>query len=331
MLRFFIAGLVLLSASAATAETLIVGNKNENTVSFIELATGETVAKREAGDAPHEVAVSPDGKTAAVVAYGGRFRRGDEIHVYDVKTATRAKVIALGNHRAPHGIKWTPDGARLVVTTEASKELVIVDPDAGAVTAAIPTDQNVSHMVALSPDGTRAYVANIGSGSMTVVDLRAKKRIRNIKTAAGAEGIAVTPDGREVWVANRDDDTIMVFDAETLERTHRIETGRVPIRVEISPDGATVIATLYGEGRLVVIDASAKEITRVLDLKADTDDTGPVTALFAPDGKRLFVSLTHAALVAVIDTQSWTQTGLLAAGRGSDGLGYSPLSSAPTE
>ena len=57
-------------------------------------------------------------------------------------------------------------------------------------------------MVVSTPDGARAFVANIGSGSVTVVEGR--KAIRQIPTGKGAEGIAITPDGREVWVVNRE-------------------------------------------------------------------------------------------------------------------------------
>lgn len=62
---------------AAHADTLIVGNKAEDTISFIDLGTGEEVARRETGQSPHEIAVSPDGKLAVVVSYRTRNYTGN--------------------------------------------------------------------------------------------------------------------------------------------------------------------------------------------------------------------------------------------------------------
>lgn len=46
----------------ASAETLLIGNKGENTVSIIDLASGAERARLETGSAPHEIAVSPNGR-----------------------------------------------------------------------------------------------------------------------------------------------------------------------------------------------------------------------------------------------------------------------------
>jgi YVTN family beta-propeller protein len=64
--------------------------------------------------------------------------------------------------------------------------------------------------VAVTPDRSRAFVANIGSGTVTAVDLRSQKVLGHVRTGKGAEGIAVTPDGKEVWVTNRSADTVSV-------------------------------------------------------------------------------------------------------------------------
>ena len=103
------------------------------------------------------------------------------------------------------------------VTLEDSKALGVIDVETGAMARMIGTDQNVTHMVALDPAGKRAYTANIGSGSITVVDLDGGERVRNVATGAGAEGVAVAAGGRQIWVTNREADTITVLDAETLE------------------------------------------------------------------------------------------------------------------
>ncbi|NIW36757.1 MAG: YncE family protein, partial [Gemmatimonadetes bacterium] len=47
--------------AAADRDLLLVTNKSGNTVSFIDPATGEELARLDTGPNPHEVAVTPDG------------------------------------------------------------------------------------------------------------------------------------------------------------------------------------------------------------------------------------------------------------------------------
>jgi len=332
-LAFAVAVLAAAAAgSVATAQTLIVGNKAADTAGFVDLRAGEMVTTRPTGGGPHEVAISPDGRTAAVVAYGGQGAPGRTVHLYEAATAAPIKTIDLGEHTRPHGIAWLPGGRRFVATTEGSGHLVIVDAEAGEVIGAIATGEPGSHMVALAPDGGRAYVANLGSASFSVIDLADRRRLATVPAEEGSEGIAVTPDGAEIWVSNREADSVLVFDAETLARKTEIATGSFPIRVAISPDGTHAVVSNAREGSLTVIDVRSKEVIRTVALEASDGGNGvPVTVLFHPDGDRLFAALTRAAEIAIVDTGDWRQTGRIAAGEGSDGLGYSPLRLQPSD
>jgi DNA-binding beta-propeller fold protein YncE len=121
----------------------------------------------------HTKSLSPDGRQVAVVSYGG-----SSIDVLDVSTRAAVRRIDLGANTAPHGIVWLADG-RIVATTEGSDALVLVSPDLQSVSA-VSTEQKGSHMVAVSPAAERAYVANMGSKSVTVIDLRAGTKLRDI-------------------------------------------------------------------------------------------------------------------------------------------------------
>src|SRR5687768_3649972 len=150
--------------SGATG-TLLVGNKGEHTVSFIDLATGRELGRSPTGRMPHEIAISPDGRQAAVVAYGAR-----SIDIFDIATRERLRSIDLSPNDGPHGIAWLPDG-RILATTERSQSLTIVDTRRNDAVTAIPTGQRGTHMVAVSPDFRRAFTANIADGSVSVLDL----------------------------------------------------------------------------------------------------------------------------------------------------------------
>jgi YVTN family beta-propeller protein len=330
----------LLLAPPAVADTLIVGNKAEATVSLIDLPSGKVVATLPTGVGPHEVAVSPDGRLAVVADYGTGGAPGKTLTVIDVPGARVVKTVSLGEYRRPHGLAW-PSADRLLVTAEEQKALLVVDVEAGEVRRAVETGQEVSHMVAVTPDGSRAFVANIGSGTVTAIDLEAGKKLGDVATGEGAEGIAVGTDGKRVWVTNRAADTVSAVDAGSLEVVATVEPGSFPIRAEVTPDGRWVLVSNARSGTISVIDAASAEVARTIELGVEARDGEgrllqlireggegspvPIGIEIAPDGKRAWVAAANADAVAVLDLEAWKVVGTLTAGREPDGMAYSPL------
>jgi YVTN family beta-propeller protein len=332
----FSSTLLLAWTPPAVADTLIVGNKAEATVSLIDLGSGEIVATLPTGEGPHEVAVSPDGRLAAVADYGTGAAPGSTLTVIDLPGARVVKTIDLGRYRRPHGLAWfAPD--RLLVTVEAAQAVIEVDPGSGEVRRAIETAQEVSHMVAVTPDGSRAFVANIGSGTVTALDLDAGTKLADVATGAGAEGVAVGVDGRRVWVTNREAGTVSALDAGTLEVVATVEVGSFPIRAEVTPDGRWVLVSNARSGTISVIDAESAEVARTIELGVEAQEAEgrlfqfegespvPIGIEIAPDGKRAYVAAANADAIAVIDLGEWKVVGTLAAGREPDGMAYSPV------
>ena len=147
-------------------------------------------------------------------------------------------------------------GNEVAVTTEGSKTLLIVDVAAGKVTTAIETDQNGSHMVALAPTHDRAFVANIGSGSVSVIDLKTKQRVANIPSGAGTEGIDVSPDQREVWATNRGGNTVSIIDVASSKIVATVDSKSFPIRAKFTDDGKHVLVSNAQSGDVAVFDAA---------------------------------------------------------------------------
>lgn len=310
-------------ASSASAQTLIVGNKVEHTVSFVDLSEGREVARRETGRAPHEITVSPDGRTAVLVSYREQGFAGNTLDVFDVESGDKLRTIDLGDHRGPHGLKWIGNSRRVIATTEVTEDVVIVDVDTGEVVSVIPTGMKATHMVALSPDLVTAYVANIGSDNFSVLDIESAAKVADVPAGKQTEAISVSPDGSEIWTGANADKTVSVFDATSLERLAVIETDGIPIRVEQSPDGRHVAISLADTDKVLVLDREMRAPVATIDLSGA--GTTPVTMLWQPDGAKLFVALTGSATVVEIDTADWTIGRRFAVGEGSDGLAFSPL------
>lgn len=321
-----------LVAAPGGAQTLVVANKAEATVSLIDLASGEVRATLPTGDGPHEVAVSPDGRRALITNYGTGRAPGSTLTLLDVAGAKGVKDIDLGDYGRPHGVTWL-DERRALVTAEANQALLEVDVEAGEVLRAFDTGQEVSHMVVVAAGGSRAFVPNIGSGSVTVIDLENGERLANIPTGEGAEGITVAGD--EVWITNREADTVTVLDATTLEKKTELESRGFPIRAAATPDGKRVLVTNARAGTLAVFDAATHERLREVSLAQEArqaagrlfgdrfgDSSVPIGIVIDPSGERAWIAHSNADVVTELDLASWRVSRVLTAGEEPDGMAY---------
>lgn len=320
-----LAALALLSCAPAeqappprpAGGTLLIGNKGEDTLSFVSLADGRELGRAATGRMPHEIAVSLDGRQAAVVAYGGR-----TIDVFDVASRTKVRTIDLSPNEGPHGLVWLPDG-RLVVTTERSRSVAVVDTRRGDAVTTIETGQQGTHMVAVTPDARRAFTANIAAGTVSVLDLAGGRKLDDIAVGGRPEGIALTPDGREVWVGDLEGARVQAFDSATFERIAEVRTGNVPIRVLASPDGRWIVTSNLGDGSLSVIDRRTRQVARTIVVSGERS-AAQVTALFSRDGSRIYVAETGRNQVAEVDFATGRVLRRLPAGTAGDGLGIAP-------
>jgi len=320
---------LLLGSAAAHADVLLVGNKSAHTLWALDLATGERRAEFETGIGPHEVEVSPDRRFAVVSNYGARDEVGNSLTVLDWPAGEVTATIALGENTRPHGMAFLPDGS-LVVTTEGSDRVVVVDVATGDITQQIDVGEGVAHMVAASPDGRFAWVTNISAGTLEKVDLSVGEVVGTIVTGAGAEGVGVARGGQEVWVTNRADDTVSVIDADSLEAVALLESAGFPIRVDMTDDGRHALVTNARAATLSVFDIGQRTLVATVQI-ADPDAVYqetllgnaalPIGIASHPRGEWVYVAVSGANEVAVIDRSSWDIVARWPTGREPDALG----------
>ena len=92
----------------------------------------------------------------------------------------------------------------LYVTTELDHAVTIIDPKTLKIVGAIPTGQPESHMLALSHDGRRGYTANVGPGTVSVLDIKARKTLGIIPVSGNVQRIAIS-NNRSLGVYRRPD------------------------------------------------------------------------------------------------------------------------------
>ena len=322
-----------LAATPVAAETLLVVRKTDDAVDLVDPGSGLRLASVPLGHAPHEVSVSPDGKRAAATNYGTRERPGSTLSIVDLEQARELRRIDLAPHTRPHGVAWFA-ADRIAVTTEGSKHLLIVEPESGRIVNAIETGQDVSHMVAVSADARRAYVTNIGSGTSTVLDIVAGRKLGDVATGAGSEALAVTPDGKELWVAARAAGHVAIVDTVTLQVTARLPLPGIPIRVAITPDGRTALVTCAGSSELVAFDLSShkERVRRKVDVplapgaavrpfaQMARGSVLPVGLLVSRDGRSAYVAATMGDRVVQYDAATLQPLRSIEVGGEPDGL-----------
>lgn len=328
----------LLPGPHVAAETLLVVRKTDSALDFVDPGSGLRLATVPLGHAPHEVSVAPDGRLAVVSNYGTREAPGSTLSIVDLEQPREVRRIDLAPHTRPHGVAWfAPD--RIAVTTEGSRHLLVVEPSSGRIVQAVPTGQEVSHMVAVAPDGARAYVANIGSGTMTALDLATGRKLADVATGRGSEAIAVTPDGREIWVGAREDGHIAIVAADTLEVAARIDLPGIPIRIAMAPDGRKAFVTCAGSSELVVLETATRRVLGRYRIavplapgaaerpfaRIAAGSVLPVGLLVSPDGRSVYVAATMGDAVLRLDASDAAAQQTLAVGGEPDGLGVTDL------
>ncbi len=311
--------------------TLVVANKSGDSVSFIDLDSGREVARVPVGRAPHELAVSPDGRMILVGEYGPEEEHGRTVAILDLPSATVAGRIDVGEKSRPHSVVFLPGGKRAVVTLQDSDTLAILDLASRTVVRSLPTGGRESHMVRLSPDGRQAFVTSrLEEGTLSILDLEGGGPPRVLETGPGAEGLAVTPDGREVWVLDRAAGTVSVVDTARSIVVDRIPSRLQSNRIAISRAGEAVVTNgTSGESLaqyMHVVDVASRKKRRELPLKGGAPAKGAF-GIWIQD-RTVFISDTDGGRVLAYDLDAWGEPRVLLSGlekERPDGMGWSPL------
>jgi len=315
-------------ASAPPGSYLVVLDKTDATLRMIEPNSGHVRDLVPTGTGPHEGAASPDGTLVVVCDYGDR-TPGHTLSVFDPFARHMVATIDLSPHTRPHGLAFLDQRSTVLVTSETSKALLVVDLPSRKVTRVIPSEAETTHMLALTPDHTRVFTANIRGNSVSAIDLASGKVLQVIPTGNQPEAIAVSPDGSEVWVGHNQDDTIVVLDANTLEKKTEFPCGKKPIRIAFVPNGELALVSCADSGELAVIDVRSRSERKRIGLRlppAGQDPNGlwpaplPIGVLCDHDGRYAYVACNATDRIAVIDLAKLELKGFIPTGKQPDGM-----------
>ena len=156
----------------------------------------------------------------------------------------------------------------------------------------------IDHLASDDSHG-RVFVAELGNGSIDVVDLKSglSHRISGLKSP---QGLAYLPTSNELVVASGGDGSVRFFDGATLTQTGILSLGSDADNVRVDAATGHVVVG-YGSGALAIIDTAAHSVLRSIALPAH-----PEGFTIDPTARRAFVNLPDAHAIDVVDLDTGT-------------------------
>lgn len=297
---------------------LLVLHKLEHSFGYYDVRSARQLSVHPTRAYPHEICLDPDRKNIYIAEMGVRGIESDgpgghTVAVFDLKSRQQLSTLDTGEFDRPHGIATF--GNRLYVTSESTKHLLVFDLDKEEVLATVYLDQECAHMVGISPDGNRAYTANIWSNSITEVDTNSFTVVRNILVPERPEGMVFSPDGLLMYCVCREARTVAVVDTTSGKMIDRIVTGDGPVRVVITPDGNQLAIPLFHSAAVQLADTASRMVSHTFPVGPH-----PAGTCISPDGQLVFMSCEDENLVYVFDMETMDIVQRIPTGDGADAM-----------
>lgn len=305
---------------------LLVVNQRDHTTDIIDPVAGQILAAIPTGGEKwhgHEVATSPDGRTAYVPIYGnsGVGKPGTDGNSMVVIDLTSRKIVGnvdFGHGVRPHCPVFDAKRGVLYVTTEIDHTISIIDPHALKVVGSVPTGQAESHMFVLSHDGRRGYTANVGPGTVSVLDMRDRKVLTIIPISHTTQRISISPDDSMVFTSDQTNPQLAVLNTHSNTVRAWVPLPDLGYGTASTLDGRWLLVAMPRANQVAVVDLHSLKVARTIAVCG-----APQEVLVQPNNPTVaYVSCMSGNEVAVLDLSNWKMQRTLNAGRGADGLAW---------
>jgi len=327
---FMMAGILALfmqfhvqAAASAAKGWLLVANKGDHTLGIIDPESCRQIATvDEDGITGHELAASVDGRRAFVPIYGnsGVGHPGTDgrlLRVIDLEQRKIVGTVDFGKGVRPHCAVVNPKTGLLYITTELDNSVTVIDPQTLKIIGTVPTTQPEAHMLAVTRDGRRGYTANVGPGTVSVLDLEAKKVLAVIPISPTTQRISLSVDDRWVFTSDQTKPQLAVIDTAANKIKGWVPMSGTGYGTAPTPNGRWLVVALPGSNKVAAVDLDSMKVAHEVEVPK-----APQEVLVRPDGAVAYVSCDASKQVAVIDLQNWKVDKLIDASAGADGLAW---------
>jgi len=274
---------VIASADGRTAYISNYGGGSFNTITPVDLVAQKALEPIQLGAirGPHGLVFA--GGKLWFTAEGSK-----AIGRYDPVSKQIDLVLGTGQNRT-HMLYVFPDLNRIVTSNITSASMTFIER--GTMTgrgggggggrgdaAEINWDETVipvgrgAEGFDVSPDGTQIWAANAQDGTISVIDVAAKKVIDTLAAnVASANRLKFTPDGKQVLVSSLRLPDLAIFDASTRKEAKRIPIGRGAAGLEVQPDGKRAFVSCTPDDYVAVIDLASQTVAGKIDAGKQPD------------------------------------------------------------
>lgn len=302
-------GLVFFSSYlSASGVTAFVSNAGSDTVSVINTSTNTVTTTIPIGFFPMGIAASPTGTFVYVTLFSD-----DLVISIDTSTNTLKNGILLHHGSKPTAIAVAPSGLAYA-TNFSNSTISIIDPTSMQLSENFPVGSIFPINLAISPNGTRAYVVNaVGPKNVKAIDLSTNTVVATINSGTQSLGVAITPDSSTAYVTNTLQNTVSVINTatNTVTATISLAANSFPRGIAIAPSGLFAYAVNQGTSSVAVINTLTNTVITTIPLTSNAD---PFHIAITPDSLFAYVTQTIANNIAIIDLTLNTMTGTIAVG-----------------
>ncbi len=258
------------------------------------------------GDLPLNIAVSPDGKLAAVTNNG---ESEQSIQLIDIKKGAVVNSLRIG--KSWLGLVFSKDGRSLYAS--GGNDNIIIRYSVGkeglankdTIVIGKPWPEKISIAgIALDDDRKIIYAVTKENNSLYVIDIRSKKVVSCHELGGEGYTCILSPDHKTLYVSCWGCDRVVLFGTQTREITGTISVGDNPNDMCISKDGSTLYVANANDNSVSVIDTRQKKVTETLNTALYPDSPSgstPNSVALSRDQKTLYIANADNNCLAVFD------------------------------
>ncbi len=198
----------------------------------------------------------------------------------------------------------TPDGSTLLVTCYDNK-VVWIDSASDQVTFTLNTPNAYPAGIAISPDGTRAYITNYydsnPNASLVVIDMVNKAILQTFPLTVSFPGVvALTPDGSQAWVDYYQENLVDVIDTLTGALVGRINLPAITQNaIASNPTGTKAFISVMGANQLAIVDTATLQTLTMVNV-----GEAPGDIVYNPQEHTVLVGSQTQGIVSQVDAFS---------------------------
>jgi YVTN family beta-propeller protein len=266
---------VIASTDGKTAYVSIYGGGSLHELNVIDL-----VAKKPLTNIDTRPLFGPHGLMFANGKVWFSAEGSKSVGSYDPTTGKLDWSMGTGQDRT-HMIYVTDDGKKIYTTNISSGTVsILVDtlipPGRSAPAGAKPREDWIQTVVPVtrgsegfdvSPDNNELWTASAEDGTISIIDLAAKKLSTKIDAKVlGANRLKFTLDGKMVFIASLQSGELTIYDARSHTELKRLKIGHGAAGILMDPDGSRAFVACSPDNYVAIIDLKTLEVTRHIDV-----------------------------------------------------------------